>query len=202
MKKFIKGAVCTAVLLSTSVAMAKAVVGQPAPTFTATDAAGKAIALSDFKGKFVVLEWTNPGCPFVGKHYDSGNMPVTQKDAMAKGVTWLSIQTTALNWRADNTRAELQAWQKSKNAAPTAAIVDAGGKIATSYQAKATPHMYVVDPQGTLIYAGAIDSKPTSNPADIKTATNYVAQALSEAMAGKPVSRPVTQAYGCSVKYF
>ena len=202
MKNLMMGAVCTAVLLSTSAAMAKAVVGQPAPTFTATDAAGKAVALSDFKGKFVVLEWTNPGCPFVGKHYDSGNMPVTQKDAMAKGVTWLSIQTTALNWRADNTRAELQAWQKSKNAAPTAAIVDAGGKIATSYQAKATPHMYVVDPQGTLIYAGAIDSKPTSNPADIKTATNYVAQALSEAMAGKPVSRPVTQAYGCSVKYF
>jgi AhpC/TSA family len=182
--------------------MAQATVGKPAPAFNATDAAGKPISLSDFKGKFVVLEWMNPDCPFVGKHYNSGNMPATQKDAMAKGVAWLSIQTTAISWGDDKTRAELQAWQKSKNASPTATIVDSGGKIASIYRAKATPHMYVIDPQGTLIYAGAIDSKPSADPADIKTATNYVLQALNEAMANTPVSSPTTQAYGCSVKYF
>lgn len=201
MKKWMTGAVCATLLLSASAAMAQATVGKPAPPFTATDTTGKPISLSDFKGKFVVLEWTNPDCPFVGKHYNSGNMPATQKDAMAKGVAWLSIQTTALNWRVDHTAAELQAWQKSKNASPTATIVDGGGKIASNFGAKATPHMYIVDPQGTLIYAGAIDDKPSTNLADIKTATNYVSQALSEALANKPVSRPVTQAYGCSVKY-
>jgi AhpC/TSA family len=201
MKNWMMGAICTTLLLSTSAAMAQATVGKPAPAFNATDAAGKPISLSDFKGKFVVLEWTNPDCPFVGKHYNSGNMPATQKDAMAKGVAWLSIQTTAISWGDDKTRAELQAWQKSKNASPTATIVDSGGKIASIYRAKATPHMYVIDPQGTLIYAGAIDSKPSADPADIKTATNYVLQALNEAMANTPVSSPTTQAYGCSVKY-
>lgn len=201
MKKWMTGAVCTTLLLSATAAMAQATVGKPAPTFTATDATGKQVSLSDFKGKFVVLEWTNPDCPFVGKHYNSGSMPATQKDAMAKGVAWLSIQTTALNWRVDNTVAQLQAWQKTKNASPTATIVDGGGKIASKFGAKATPHMYVVDPQGTLIYAGAIDDKPSTNLSDIKTATNYVSQALGEALANKPVSHPVTQAYGCSVKY-
>jgi len=202
MKNWMTGALCTATLLATNAAMAQAVVGKPAPAFAATDVNGKPIALSDFRGKFVVLEWTNPDCPFVRKHYDSGNMPATQKEALTKGVAWLSIQTTVLNWRADDTRAELQAWQNSKNASPSATIVDAGGKIAQDYRAKATPHMYLVDPKGTLIYAGAIDSKPSADPEDIKTATNYVSQAIGEAMAGKPVSRPSTRAYGCSVKYF
>lgn len=201
MKNWITSALFGATLLATNAAMAQAVVGKPAPAFTATDATGKPVALSDFKGKFVVLEWTNPECPFVGKHYNSGNMPATQKEAMAKGVAWLSIQTTAKDGPGDKTRAELQAWQKSKNASPTATIVDWDGKIARPYRATATPHMYVVDPQGTLIYAGAIDSKPTANPADIKTAINYVSQALGEAMSGKTVSRPSTQAYGCAVKY-
>lgn len=121
--------------------------------------------------------------------------------AMAKGVAWLSIQTTGREGREDTTLAQLQAWQKSKNASPTAAIVDWEGKIARNYRATATPHMYVVDPQGTLIYAGAIDSKASANPADTKSATNHVSQALGEAMSGKPVSRPITQAYGCAVKY-
>ncbi|HEX3141600.1 MAG TPA: redoxin domain-containing protein, partial [Rhizobacter sp.] len=170
-------------------------VGTPAPDFELRDTSGKPVRLADFRGQHVVLEWTNPGCPYVRKHYDSGNMPATQKQATAKGATWLSIQT------APSSVAELQAWQKSKNAAPTRTLLDPDGKIARSYRAKTTPHMYIVDPQGTLVYAGAIDSKPTTNPADIQGATNYVTTALNEAMAGKPVSHPSTQAYGCSVKY-
>lgn len=201
MMNWMVGALVGASLLMADRALAQAVVGKPAPAFSAADVAAKPVALADFKGKFVVLEWTNPDCPFVGKHYNSGNMPAIQKDAIAKGVVWLSIQTTARDGTDKKARAALQSWQKSKHAAPTATIVDSGGTIARAYRATATPHMYIVDPQGTLIYAGAIDSKPSANPADIKTATNYVSQALTEAMAGKPVSRPSTQAYGCAVKY-
>ncbi|HET7792523.1 MAG TPA: redoxin domain-containing protein [Rhizobacter sp.] len=192
MKNLLTAALATAVC---GVAMAQAVVGQPAPAFTATDASGRAVNLADYKGKYVVIEWTNPDCPFVQKHYDSGNMPATQKQATAKGVTWLSIQTGAAD------KAELQAWQKSKKAVPTDTLLDPDGKVARAYRAKTTPHLFIVDPQGTVVYTGAIDSKPTANPADIKTATNYVNQALGEALAGKPVSQPSTQAYGCSVKY-
>lgn len=199
MKTWMMGALFGATVLAATSAMAQAVVGNPAPAFTATDTTGKPVTLSDFKGKFVVLEWTNPECPFVGKHYNSGNMPATQKQMTAKGVAWLSIQTTKKN--DDKARAELQAWQKSKNASPTATIIDSDGNVARAYRATATPHMYVVDPQGTLIYAGAIDSKPSANPADIETATNFVSQALDEAMSGKTVSRPSTRAYGCAVKY-
>jgi len=179
----------------TGAALAQAVVGKPAPAITATDASGKTVNLADYKGKYVVIEWTNPDCPFVQKHYDSGNMPATQKKATAQGVTWLSIQTAAPS------ASELQAWQKDKGAAPTATLLDPDGKVARSYRARTTPHMYIVDPQGTVIYTGAIDSKPTANPADIKGATNYVNLALGEALAGKPLSQPATQAYGCSVKY-
>lgn len=181
--------------LGAGTAMAQAVVGQPAPAFSATDAAGKPLSLADFKGKYVVLEWTNPDCPFVKKHYDSGNMPATQKAATAKGVAWVSIQTGAAEGKG------LQAWQTSKSAAPTATLLDPDGKIGRAYRASTTPHMFVIDPQGTVIYAGAIDSKPSANPADINGATNYVTQALNEATAGKPVSKPTTQSYGCSVKY-
>jgi hypothetical protein len=127
-------------------------------------------------------------------------MPATQRHAVAEGVAWLSIQTIPGD-RDHKALARLQAWQKSKNASPTATIVDSDGRIARAYLAKATPHMYIVDPKGTLIYAGAIDSKPSTDPADIKTATNYVSQALDEAMAGKPVRHPSSQAYGCAVDY-
>ena len=189
------------VFLGSGLCMAQASVGQPAPAFTATDTAGKTVALADFKGKYVVLEWTNPGCPFVQKHYDSGNMPATQKDATAKGAVWLSINTTAKDAGDYMAPAELQGWMKSQRGVPTATLMDSDSKVARAYGARTTPHMYIVDPQGKLVYAGAIDSKPTANPADIKTATNYVTQALGEAMAGKAVSRASTQAYGCSVKY-
>ncbi len=195
-KKLLMTAVCgAAAFASATPALAQAVVGQAAPAFTATDATGKQVSLSDFKGQYVVLEWTNPECPFVKKHYDSGNMANTQKQALAKGATWLSIQTASTDG------AGLQSWLKARNATPTAALLDPDAKVATAYRAKTTPHMYIVNPQGQIVYAGAIDSKPTANPADIKTATNYVNQALGEAMAGKAVSQASTQAYGCAVKY-
>ena len=197
MKTLLTGALCGVTLLMASGALSQpASVGSVAPVFTAKDLSGKPVALGDFKGKYVVLEWTNPDCPYVRKHYNSGNMPATQKQAVTKGAVWLSVSTGDTH-----APSELQSWQKTKSAAPTATLTDADGKIARAYGARTTPHMYIIDPQGTLIYAGAIDSKPSSNPADIAGATNYVDQALGEAMAGKAVSRAVTQAYGCSVKY-
>jgi AhpC/TSA family len=201
MKRFISTLAFSAALLGTGSCLALATVGQPAPAFSATDTAGKPVTLADFKGKYVVLEWTNPGCPFVQKHYDSGNMQATQKEAVAKGAVWLSINTTAKDAGDYMPPAELQGWMKSKSGAPTATLMDSDSKVGRAYGARTTPHMYIVDPQGKLVYAGAIDSKPTANPADIKTATNYVTQALGEAMAGKAISRATTQAYGCSVKY-
>ncbi|MES2993022.1 MAG: thioredoxin family protein [Pseudomonadota bacterium] len=201
MIKYVSTLVFGATLLAGHAAFAQATVGQAAPAFSATDTAGKAVSLADFKGKYVVLEWTNPGCPFVQKHYDSGNMPATQKDAIAKGVVWLAVNTTAKDAVDYMAPAALQSWVKSKNGVPTATLMDADAKVGRAYGARTTPHMYIVDPQGKLIYAGAIDSKPTANPADIKTATNYVSQALGEAMAGKPVSQATTRAYGCSIKY-
>jgi peroxiredoxin len=197
MKSLLLGALCSVTLMMAGgVSAQSASVGSAAPAFAAKDLAGKPVALADYKGKYVVLEWTNPDCPYVRKHYNSGNMPATQKQAIAKGAVWLSVSTGDTH-----TPAELQSWQKTKSASPTTTLTDADGKIARAYGARTTPHMYVIDPQGTLIYAGAIDSKASSNPADISTATNYVDQALSEATAGKPVSRATTQAYGCSVKY-
>ncbi|HET7525869.1 MAG TPA: redoxin domain-containing protein [Burkholderiaceae bacterium] len=197
MNRLLIAALCSLAFTAASSALAQGTsVGSAAPAFATKDLSGKTIALADFKGKYVVLEWTNPDCPYVRKHYNSGNMPATQKQAMAKGAVWLSVSTGDTH-----TASELLSWQQTKGAVPTATLADADGKLARAYGAKTTPHMYIVDPHGTLIYAGAIDSKPSSNPADIQTATNYVDQALGEAMAGKSVSRATTQAYGCSVKY-
>jgi peroxiredoxin len=182
-------------------AAAQAVIGQPAPAFSAVDANGKTVSLADFKGKHVVLEWVNPGCPYVQKHYNSGNMPATQKAAIAKGVTWLSVSSTAKDAGDYRRPLELAGWIQGKGGAPSATVIDESGKIGRAYGARTTPHMYLIDPQGKLLYAGAIDSKPTSNPADITSATNYVNQALGEALAGKPVSTPTSRAYGCSIKY-
>jgi peroxiredoxin len=182
-------------------AAAQAVVGQPAPAFSAVDTSGKTVALADYKGKHVVLEWVNPGCPFVQKHYNSGNMPATPKSATARGVTWLSISSTAKDASDYRAPADLAAWMRSKAGVPTATLMDPDGKIGRAYGARTTPHMYVVDPAGKLVYAGAIDSKPTTHAADIKTATNYVNQTVGELLAGKAVSQPTTRAYGCSIKY-
>ncbi len=186
---------------ATALAQSQAVVGQPAPAFQLTDTSGKTVQLADFKGRHVVLEWVNPGCPYVQKHYNSGNMPTTQKGARAQQVVWLSVSSTAREAHDYKPPAELAGWLKGKGADATATLMDDDGRVGRSYGARTTPHMYLIDPQGRLVYAGAIDSKPTADPADIKSATNYVNQALAESLAGKPVSKAVTQPYGCSVKY-
>ncbi|MCC2957621.1 redoxin domain-containing protein [Massilia sp. IC2-477] len=200
MKRTIALSLFAAGLALNGSALAEAVVGQQAPAFKGVDAAGKPVSLDQYKGKYVVLEWVNPDCPFVKKHYDSGNMPVTQKYAADKGVVWLSVSTSA---DGDNSKksAAINDWVKAKKAMPTATIMDTGGAIGRAYGARTTPHMYLIDPAGKLVYAGAIDSKPTANPSDIKGATNYMTLAIDEALAGKTLSQAVTKPYGCSVKY-
>jgi peroxiredoxin len=192
-----------ATLLATAapLALAAAAVGQPAPAFKATDVTGKAVSLADFKGKHVVLEWVNPGCPYVQKHYGAANMQATQKAATDQGVVWLSISTTARDHSDYKPPADLAAWMKSQKAAPTTTLMDADGTVGRAYGARTTPHLYIVNPAGTLVYAGAIDSKPSANPADIPSATNHVKAALAESLAGKAVSVSSTRPYGCSVKY-
>ena len=193
--------VTAALLLASGSGWATATVGQRAPAFTALDTSGKNVSLADFKGKHVVLEWVNPGCPYVQKHYDSQNMQGTQAEATAKGVVWLAVNSTAADHGDYKPPAALAQWMQGQKAKATATLMDADGKLGRAYGARSTPHMYIVNPAGTLVYAGAIDSKPTSNPADIATATNHVKVALGESLAGKPVSVPSTRAYGCSVKY-
>jgi peroxiredoxin len=182
-------------------ALAAPTPGQPAPDFRATDVAGKPVALSEFKGRYVVLEWNNPSCPFVMKHYDSGNMQSLQKRYGAENVVWLSINSTTPSHRDYMAPDKLAAWFRSQNAAPAAVLMDPKGDVGRAYGAKVTPHMYVIDPKGTLVYAGAIDDKRSSNPADVKTATNYVQAALTEARSGKAVSKATSSAYGCTIKY-
>lgn len=190
-----------AALLAAGAVQAAATVGQPAPDFTLQDTAGKTVRLSDFKGKHVVLEWTNPGCPFVRKHYDSGNMQTTQKDALDKGVVWLSVNSTEKAHVDYLEPAKLMAWKQERKALPTAVLMDEDGTVGKRYGARTTPHMYIVNPQGQLVYAGGIDSIPSARVADIDKATNYVKTGLAEALAGKPISAATTQPYGCSVKY-
>lgn len=184
-----------------SAAHAQAVPGQPAPAFTLTDLAGKRVSLADFRGRYVVLEWNNPQCPFVVKHYASGNMQGLQKRFTGENVAWLTINSTAPGHQDFMKNDAKAAWLARQGAAPTATLVDADGKVGRSYGARTTPHMYVIDPQGTVIYAGAIDDKRSANVADVKTANNFVVQALTDARAGKPVGQASTQPYGCSVKY-
>ncbi|PTD21144.1 thioredoxin family protein [Sphingomonas fennica] len=182
-------------------ATATATVGQPAPDFIAADANGKPVKLSGFRGKTVVLEWNNPGCPFVQKHYDSGNMQKTQAAAKAQGVVWLTINSGAPGKQGYMTGAEAQAFEKKEKAEATAYLLDPKGIVGKLYDAKTTPHMYVIDPAGTLVYAGAIDDKPTADQADITTARNHVLAALADVKAGKPVAVATSKPYGCSVKY-
>ncbi|RZL89798.1 MAG: redoxin domain-containing protein [Variovorax sp.] len=182
-------------------AMAAPAVGQKAPDFIAVDTAGKQHRLSDFTGKFVVLEWTNPGCPFVRKHYGSGNMPATQKAATAKGVVWLAVNSTERAASDYLQPAALDTWMKEQSAAPTAVLMDEDGVIGQAYAARTTPHLFIIDPKGVLVYAGGIDSIASARADDIKTATNYVNQALGEAFGGKPISAAATRPYGCSIKY-
>jgi peroxiredoxin len=189
----------TAVLAAPAIAAVQ--VGQPAPNFRVNDANGKVVQLSDFKGKTVVLEWNNPGCPFVKKHYDSGNMQKAQAAAAAQGVVWLTINSGApgkqghMEWQA------ARDFVAKSGVKSTHYLLDPKGVVGKGYGATTTPHMYIVNPQGNVVYAGGIDDKPTANAADIPGARNHVLAALTELKAGKAVSVASSRPYGCSVKY-
>lgn len=185
----------------TDSAAASAVVGKAAPSFTLTDTTGKKWVLSDLKGKIVVLEWFNHGCPFVKKHYDSGNMQKLQKEFTGRGVTWLAINSSAKGKQGNATAAEHDKAFKEKNSAPTAILTDESGTVGRAYGAKTTPDMYVIDKKGILVYAGAIDDKNSTDASDIPSSKNYVKAALDELISGKTVTVAETKSYGCSVKY-
>jgi len=189
-----------AILIGFSVALA-ARVGEPAPDFTATDTNGKVHKLSEYRGKFVVLEWTNRDCPYTQKQYNSRNMQRLQREWTGKGVIWLTIISSAPGKQGYVTASEENAYLKEINAAPTAVLLDPTGAVGQLYDAKTTPHMFIINSQGTLIYNGAIDDRPTTDLADVNGAKNYVSVSLQEATSGKPVSNPTTRPYGCSVKY-
>lgn len=176
-------------------------VGEPAPDFSAKDTFGKTYTLSEYKGKYVVLEWHNRYCPYTHKHYASGNMQRLQKEWTARGVVWFTVISSAPGLQGYVTAADENAYVSRVNAAPTAVLLDPSGQLGHLYEARTTPDMYIINPQGVLIYEGAIDDKPTTDIADVATARNYVSVALEEAMAGKSVSVAVTRPYGCSVKY-
>jgi len=206
MRSFIFFAICAGLFIgltvsAENVSQIAAKVGQPAPSFTLRGADGKTHSLADYKGKFVVLEWTNPQCPFVHKFYDSGTMQNLQKQETAKGVAWLRINSSAAGLEGYQSPTDIVSYEDTNHVASTATLIDASGKVGHLYGARNTPQMFVIDPKGILIYAGGIDNKPSANPADIPTAKNYVIAALDEAMAGKPVSVPVSRPYGCGVKY-
>ena len=182
-------------------ASAQQVTGATAGNFKLTDATGRTVQLTDYRGKPVVLEWNNPGCPFVQKHYASGNMQRTQAAAAAGGAVWLTINSGAPGKQGHMTGPEARAFVAAQKARPTAYLLDPKGVVGKGYAAKTTPHLYIVDPAGKLVYQGGIDDKPTANAADIAGARNHVLTALGEMKAGKPVSMPETRPYGCSVKY-
>ena len=176
-------------------------VGSTAPDISAMDSKGKTQTLSQYKGKYVVLEWFNPDCPFVKKHYGSGNMQKLQQEFTGKGVVWLTIDSSAPglegNLTAEQANQKMAEWKTRS----TALLLDPDGKAGQTYGAKNTPHMFVINPEGKIIYEGAIDSKPTANASDIASSTNYVKAALDESLAGKTVTTPSSRPYGCSVKY-
>jgi peroxiredoxin len=176
-------------------------VGEPAPDFTATDTTGKVHKLSEYQGKFVVLEWTNRGCPYTQKHYNSGNMQRLQREWTSRGVVWLTVISSAPGKQGYVTASEENAYLKQANAAPTAVLLDPAGTLGHLYDAKTTPHIFIINPTGELIYNGAIDDRPTTDVSDVNGAKNYVSLALEEARSGKPVGTPTSRPYGCSVKY-
>lgn len=175
--------------------------GEVAPSFALTDSNGKAHNLSDYKGKYVVMEWLNYGCPYVQTHYESGNMPGLQKEWTKKGVVWLSVVSSAPGKQGHYPGPAMNDVTKKNGGNQTAVLLDPSGAVGKSYGAKTTPHMFVINPEGKIVYAGGIDSKPSSKPQEDKTVTNYVSQALNEAMAGKEVSVKTARPYGCGVKY-
>jgi hypothetical protein len=180
---------------------AAATVGQPAPTFSLTDTAGTKHELGAYKGKHVVLEWVNFDCPFVKKHYGSGNMQKLQKAYTGKGVVWLQVNSSAAGKEGNYAADAAAAKNRERGAGSTAYLLDADGTAGRAYGARTTPHMFLIDPAGKLLYAGGIDDKPSTDVDDIAGAKNFVSAALDEALAGKPVSVASAPPYGCSVKY-
>jgi len=180
---------------------AAAKVGEPAPGFTSPATAGSPVSLGSYKGKIVVLEWTNHDCPYVRKHYETNNMQSLQREATGQGVVWLSLISSSAGTQGHVTPAQADELTSARKAAPTAVLLDEKGVVGRMYGATNTPHMYVVDKAGLLVYAGAIDDRPTSRRADVAGANNYVRAALEAVSAGQPVKTPVTRAYGCTVKY-
>lgn len=176
-------------------------VGEAAPEFTAKASNGKTIRLADYRGKYVVLEWHNNGCPYVGKHYKSGNMQRLQREWADRGVIWFTVLSSAPGKQGYVTASEENDYIAKMKASPTAALLDPTGEVGHLYDAKTSPQMVVIDPKGIMIYSGAIDDKPTTDLQDVPTALNYVSQALEESMAGKQVQTSSTRPYGCSVKY-
>ncbi|MBC6405131.1 MAG: redoxin domain-containing protein [Rhodospirillales bacterium] len=176
-------------------------VNQPAPGFTATTAKGETLSLEDLAGKTVILEWTNHLCPFVGKHYGSGNMQALQQEMTEKDIVWLQVISSAPGKQGYVEGPEAIVLNKGRSARPSGTLLDPAGTLGRAYAALVTPQMYIIDPQGSLLYTGGIDSIPSANPADIPSATNYVREAMTAIEAGKPVPNPVTRAYGCTVKY-
>lgn len=176
-------------------------IGQPAPNFTLADTAGRQVRLADFRGRIVVLEWNNPGCPFVQKHYRSSNMQRTQQAARAQNVVWLTINSGAPGKQGHMTTPQAAAFQRSAGLHASHYLLDAQGTVGRLYAARTTPHMYVINARGTLVYAGAIDDRPTADAADIAGARNYVTAALADLRANRPVATTSSRPYGCSVKY-
>lgn len=201
MRRLSLAAVVSSAILAFTLTASAVRVGDPAPGFTGTDSNGQTHKLSDYRGKFVVLEWTNSDCPFTRKHYSSGNMQALQKEWTAKGVVWLTVLSSAPGADGYMTAPQENAYLARMHASPTAVILDPSGAIGHQYEARTTPDMYVIDPSGKLIYSGAIDDHPTTDTSDIPNSKNYVSAALTEAMAGHPVAVAYTRSYGCSVKY-
>jgi peroxiredoxin len=188
-------------LIGVSLPVLAATAGQSAPNFTLTDTQGKAVQLSDFKGRYVVLEWTNPQCPFVRNHYDTRNMQTLQETWAPRGVVWLSIDSSNKSSWSFMTPAKLDRWMHDKGAAQKAILVDGESAVAKLYQAKTTPHMFVIDPEGRIVYAGAIDDRPSTRREDPLAAKNYVRAALTQATGGMAVTSANTTPYGCSIDY-
>lgn len=190
-----------ALVLVLSLPLAALDIGADAPEISLLDTAGATRTLAAFRGQYVVLEWVNFDCPFVRKHYSTGNMQRLQREAVGHGAVWLSIASSAPGKQGHLTAETAKKAIADQQAAPTALLLDPEGTAGKAYAAKTTPHMVLIDPQGKVIYQGAIDDRPSTDAADVPKATNFLRQALNEALAGQPVSVPETKPYGCSVKY-
>ncbi len=201
MKRSIWILAAAALIAAASPVWAGAEAGKPAPAFSLNDPDGKPHSLEEARGKFVVLEWTNPDCPFVRKHYDSGNMQKLQKEFTSKGVVWYTISSSADGKQGSRSDADWKTILRTRGDVQTALLLDRDGTMGRLYGAKTTPHVFLIGKDGAVLYKGAIDDKASTHPADIAGARNYLAAAFEEAAAGKPVTTPVTESYGCSVKY-